>query len=232
MYMYIYICMPYTSVCVYIQRMMHMCIYIYSINIFTYKYVHTYINIHVRMYTHADFCRFTRNCKKNWTSSQAPTSKNMHTLILSQTHTRTHTHTYTLTHTQDVIYNNIMRYTARSREDETRNARRNANRNPWWSKFILLFKRTVQKETLDDHQGFRFAFRWPFRVLSSRQDFESYLLGKTSSLIFSITGCAARSVEDESRNGHRNAKRNPNRNQETTILRLFSNFETKRDLEQ
>jgi len=42
----------------------------------------------------------------------------------------------------------------------------------------------------------------------------------------------ARSVEDETRNGHRNAKRNPNRNQETTFLRLFSNFQKKRDLEQ
>ena len=44
--------------------------------------------------------------------------------------------------------------------------------------------------------------------------------------------CTARSVEDETRNGHRNAKRNPNRNQETTYLRLFSNFQMKRDLEQ
>jgi len=44
--------------------------------------------------------------------------------------------------------------------------------------------------------------------------------------------CTARSVEDETRNGHRNAKRNPNRNQEPTILRLFSKFQTKRDLEQ
>jgi len=42
----------------------------------------------------------------------------------------------------------------------------------------------------------------------------------------------ARSVEDETRNGHWNAKRNPNRNQETTIIRLFSNFQMKRDLEQ
>ena len=42
----------------------------------------------------------------------------------------------------------------------------------------------------------------------------------------------ARSVEAETRNGHRNAKRNPNRNQETTFIRLFSNFLMKRDLEQ
>ena len=41
-----------------------------------------------------------------------------------------------------------------------------------------------------------------------------------------------RSVEDENRNGHRNAKRNPNRKHETTILRLFSNFQMKCDLEQ
>ena len=50
-----------------------------------------------------------------------------------------------------------------------------------------------------------------------------------STLQSSVT---ARSVEDETRNGHRNAKRNPNRNQETTFLRLFSNFQMKRDLEQ
>jgi len=59
--------------------------------------------------------------------------------------------------------------TARSREHETRNARRNADRNPRWSKLILLFKWAVQKEALDDHRGFRFAFRWPFRVSSSRE---------------------------------------------------------------
>ena len=41
----------------------------------------------------------------------------------------------------------------------------------------------------------------------------------------------ARSVEDETRNGHRNEKRNPNRDQETTILHLFSNFQIKRDIE-
>jgi len=44
--------------------------------------------------------------------------------------------------------------------------------------------------------------------------------------------CTARSVEDETRNSHWNAKRNPNRNHETTILHLFSNFQMKRDLEQ
>jgi len=32
----------------------------------------------------------------------------------------------------------------------------------------------------------------------------------------------ARSVEDETRNGHRNQKRNPNRNHETIVLGLFS----------
>ena len=42
----------------------------------------------------------------------------------------------------------------------------------------------------------------------------------------------ARSVEDESRNGHRNAKWNPNWNQETSVIGFFSNFQMKRDLEQ
>jgi len=43
------------------------------------------------------------------------------------------------------------------------------NRNPRWSKFMSLFKWAVWKETCDDHRGFRFAFRWPFRVSSSRK---------------------------------------------------------------
>jgi len=43
---------------------------------------------------------------------------------------------------------------------------------------------------------------------------------------------SARSVEDETRNGDRNANQNPHRNQETTVLWLFSNFQVKRDLEQ
>ena len=38
----------------------------------------------------------------------------------------------------------------------------------------------------------------------------------------------AHSREDEIRNGHRNAKQSPYRNQETTILRLFSKFQEKR----
>jgi len=52
---------------------------------------------------------------------------------------------------------------------ETRNARRNANRNPRWSKSKSLSKWAVLKETCDDHRGFRFAFQWPFRVSSSQE---------------------------------------------------------------
>jgi len=43
---------------------------------------------------------------------------------------------------------------------------------------------------------------------------------------------AARSVEDETRNGDRSANRNPKRNHETALLWLFSNFQAKRDPEQ
>ena len=42
----------------------------------------------------------------------------------------------------------------------------------------------------------------------------------------------ARSWEDETRNSHRNAKQNSNRNQETIVLGLFSHFQIERDLEQ
>jgi len=38
----------------------------------------------------------------------------------------------------------------------------------------------------------------------------------------------ARSVEDETQNGHRKAKRNPNRNHETIFLGLFSFENSKR----
>jgi len=41
----------------------------------------------------------------------------------------------------------------------------------------------------------------------------------------------ARSVEDETRNGHQNAKRNPNQNHETIVLGLFSFEILKRDIE-
>jgi len=34
---------------------------------------------------------------------------------------------------------------------------------------MSLFKWAVWKETCDDHRGFRFPFRWPFRVLSFRE---------------------------------------------------------------
>ena len=47
-----------------------------------------------------------------------------------------------------------------------------------------------------------------------------------------VSSYTARSMEDQARNGHRNAQRTLNRNQETTILPLFSNFQMKRDLEQ
>jgi len=46
--------------------------------------------------------------------------------------------------------------------------------------------------------------------------------------IFIIT---VRSREDQTRNGHWNAKRNPNRNQEPIVLGLFSKFRMKKDLE-
>ena len=42
----------------------------------------------------------------------------------------------------------------------------------------------------------------------------------------------ARSVEDETRNGHRNAKRNPNWNHETICLGLFSFENLKRAIKQ
>jgi hypothetical protein len=62
------------------------------------------------------------------------------------------------------------------------------------------------------------ALRTPVERLPSgapKEEFGRMIFQKKSSLGDRTT---ARSVEDETRNGHRNAKRNPNRNQETTVL--------------
>ena len=48
----------------------------------------------------------------------------------------------------------------------------------------------------------------------------------------SLEDTTARSVEDETRNGRRNTKRNPNQNHETILLGLFSDVQMKRDLEE
>jgi len=61
--------------------------------------------------------------------------------------------------------------TARSRENETRNARRNANRNPqWWGHCSQPVKsRICTTLKCPHHWGFRFAFQRAFRVSSSRE---------------------------------------------------------------
>jgi len=46
-----------------------------------------------------------------------------------------------------------------------------------------------------------------------------------------VSACTARSMEAETRNGHRNAKRNPYRNHETIVLCHFSLKDWKRDVE-
>jgi len=66
-------------------------------------------------------------------------------------------------------FKTVLIYTARSREDETRNEYQNTGRNPRWWKLTILFKCAIWKETCDDHRGFRFVFQWPFRVSSSRE---------------------------------------------------------------
>jgi len=49
------------------------------------------------------------------------------------------------------------------------NGHRNSNRNPGWLKFMFFFEWAVWEETHDDHSGFQFVFRWPFRVSSCRE---------------------------------------------------------------
>jgi len=42
-------------------------------------------------------------------------------------------------------------------------------RNPRWWRLRSLLKWAIWEETCNDHRGFRFVFRWPFRVSSSRE---------------------------------------------------------------
>jgi len=92
----------------------------------------------------------------------------------------THRYTYLYIHStilewSSTIHDNvctdmyICECTASSVEVDSRNARRNAQRNPRWSKFVSLFKWAVWKETCDDHSGCRLALRRAFRVSSSTE---------------------------------------------------------------
>ena len=58
---------------------------------------------------------------------------------------------------------------------------------------------------------------------------KSYRARAVDSLLHVEHCNTARSFEDETRNGHRNAKRNPNRNHETSLLGLFAFENLKRD---
>jgi len=59
--------------------------------------------------------------------------------------------------------------TARSVEDETRNARRNAKRNPEWSSQVSFQTAHLKRDKNFDHRGFRLAFRRACRVSSSTE---------------------------------------------------------------
>ena len=49
--------------------------------------------------------------------------------------------------------------TARSVEDETRNARRNAKRTPEWSSQVSFQTAHLKRDLNVDHRGIRFVFR-------------------------------------------------------------------------
>jgi len=88
-------------------------------------------------------------------------------------------HGIPLYHCCTLIYNSRVDYTvcgqsrvngtARSREDETRNAPRNAKRNPRWSSQVSFQMSHLKRDLNFDHQGFGCAFRRAFRVSSSRE---------------------------------------------------------------
>ena len=60
-------------------------------------------------------------------------------------------------------------HTARSREDETRNGHWNTKQNPRCSSQVSFHKAHLKKDINFHHRGFRFVFRWPSRVSSSRE---------------------------------------------------------------
>jgi len=59
--------------------------------------------------------------------------------------------------------------TARSRNKETWNGDRNGNQNPQWSSQVSFQTAHLKRDLNFDHRGFRFSFRWQFRVSFSRE---------------------------------------------------------------
>jgi len=73
--------------------------------------------------------------------------------------------------------------------------------------------------------AFVFAFNMFFLSQKRQEDdvnnTETSNLDGFEQILYWASEGTARSVEDETRNGHRNEKRNPNRNQKTIVLGLF-----------
>ena len=106
----------------------------------------------------------------------------------------------------------------------------NAGRGPVWSLFVCSCSRKVNfwqfltrgdellcgKNIIDPRMKWVHFWRdsWFCGVAKNYQDGQLQTVG-------TIDLGIARSVEDETRNGHRNEKRNPNRNHETIALGLF-----------
>jgi len=130
-------------VCVYVWNMC-VCIYIYicsCTHTHTHMYTHTWTHT---LYTHAHTHEQTPN-KRTHAHTITHTHTHTRTHTLTRTYTRTHlqtckpvrTHTYNTKHPRTSIL--AQRGTARSMEDETRNAESNGNRNPeWWGDFSQL----------------------------------------------------------------------------------------------
>jgi len=127
----------------------------YNTHSHTCTHKHTHALTHTHMYPHT----YTRT----HTHTHACVYTNMHTL---HTHTQKHTHTHAPTRIHVYTHMHILPYThshlemqsehpeacnmhtPRSRDDETRTARRNTNRNPRWAKVHSFFQMSRSKRDL------------------------------------------------------------------------------------
>jgi len=123
----------------------------------------------------ATHCNTLQHTATHWRWCSASLSSCFHLTMLSvliiweraatqcNTLQRTSTHCNTLQHHSVTSWQwrlasfSFCVATARSPKKETRNGRRNWNRNPRWSKFKSLFKWAVWKETRGAHRNFRLS---------------------------------------------------------------------------
>jgi len=122
-------------------------------------------NNHTQMHIHID-TPSTDDTYTPLTNSHAlylqhvQNTKFTHILFSTRAHPQIHIHTHKFTHvlfathTHSLLLDTLTD-TARSVEDETRNARRSAKRHPEWSSQVSFQTAHLKRDTNFDHRGFR-----------------------------------------------------------------------------